>query len=97
MTLEQLQDAVLADPGAARLLEATAALPFHDDATAAIRSRVARAWEDSELLADALARTAGRSPREVSDLIMSDRLRWNDLLDENDRREAVENAKGIAA
>ncbi|SEM91565.1 hypothetical protein SAMN04488103_102433 [Gemmobacter aquatilis] len=97
MKLEELQDAVLASDGATRILEATAALPFDDDATAAIRSRVAVAWEDPEALGDALNRAAGLSPDQISALIALDRERWDALLEENEAREVAENIRKMAA
>lgn len=97
MILEELQDAVMSSDAATLLLEATAGLPFEEDAVGAIRRRVAAAWEDPEALGDALARSTGLSPDQISALIALDRERWDALLEENEARERSEKTRKMAA
>ncbi len=74
------------------LLEMDAALPFPEGATAAFTARIAKAWEDPEALRHAL-RGVGMTEEEAVETGKQDRIRFNELLAENDAREARENAK----
>lgn len=94
--LEHLQERVLASPGAWLLLQADAALPFPEDAVRAAGLRFNRAWESAEDLTHAL-RGEGLTELEVQTVIARDRMSWDALITENDKREQRTNREKDAA
>lgn len=92
--LEALKARIWASYPALILLELDAGLPFPEGATGAISARLARVWagEDPEALKHAL-RGEHFTEEEAIETGKQDRIRFNELLAENDAREARENAQ----
>ncbi len=85
--LIDLRNRVCASPGAFHLLEADARLPFPDDAFTAVQARLRRAWDSVEDLTHAL-RGEHLTEEEAEELARQDRRRWDELIAEDERREA---------
>jgi hypothetical protein len=95
MTLDELRARVVASPGAWTLFEKDAYLPFPENAYRAGQLRLAKAWEDPECLIHAL-RGEGLTEDEADAVAREDRIRWDALVEENDRREARDQEKDAA-
>ncbi|MDP3196135.1 hypothetical protein [Tabrizicola sp.] len=84
--LTDLRARILASPGSFHLLESDAHLPFPDGSIAAGQARLRKMWESVEDLTHAL-RGEGLTLEEADEMARQDRINFDLLIAENDRRE----------